>query len=317
MADPGKRPEKSRSGSKVVIDVNDPLYLHSNDTNGTLLIELKLTGTKNYKVWVAALKHCIHSKNKLRFINGSCVKLDPEVDPFLAEQWERCNSVVLTWILNCVSTELFIGQVFSSNAKLMLDELAETYDKIDGSVIFNLHYKINIVSQNGFILFDYYHKLNSLWREYDVMVQLPVCTCDGASSFKDHYQLLKLMQFVMGLDDVYAPIRSTLLTTDILPNVKEAFSLLSRDGSHRNIHSGGSGVKTGSSAFVSKCDNKESIFFAAMSTDNRKRFNNNNNNTIRNPSLVCKHCNINGHTVERCFELIRYPPNFKRKNNTS
>ncbi|GKG24600.1 hypothetical protein Tco_0395228, partial [Tanacetum coccineum] len=90
------------------------------------------------------------------------------------------------------------------NAKLMWDELAETYDKIDGSVIFNLHYKINTISQNGSKLSDYYHKLNSLWREYDAMVQLPVCTCDGASSYKDHAQLLKLMQFVMGLDDVYA-----------------------------------------------------------------------------------------------------------------
>ncbi|GJR90038.1 ribonuclease H-like domain-containing protein [Tanacetum coccineum] len=284
MVDPGKKPEEDGSGSKVVIDVNDPLYLHSNDTNGTPLIGLKLTGTENYRVWAAALKHCIHSKNKLGFIIGSCVKPDPEV--------------------------------FSSNAKLMWDELAETYDKIDGSVIFNLHYKINIVSQNGSKLSDYYHKLNSLWREYDAMVQLPICTCDSASSFKDHCQLLKLMQFVMGLDDVYAPIRSTLLTIGPLPTVKEAFSLLSRDESHRNIHSGGFGVKTGSSAFVSKFDNKESVFFAAKSTDNRKRFNNNNNNTVRNPSLVCKYCNMNGHTIERCFELIGYPPNFKRKNNT-
>ncbi|GKB19695.1 ribonuclease H-like domain-containing protein, partial [Tanacetum coccineum] len=133
--------EESPGGSgstKNVIDVNDPLYLHSDDTNGTPLIGLKLTGTENYKVWAAASKHCIHSKNKLGFIN-----------------------------------------VFSSNAKLMWDELAETYDKIDGS-------------------------LNYLWRKYDAMVQLPVCTCDEASSYKDHVQLLKLMQFVMGLNDVYA-----------------------------------------------------------------------------------------------------------------
>nr|GFB77172.1 hypothetical protein [Tanacetum cinerariifolium] len=65
-------------------------------------------------------------------------------------------------------------------------------------------------------LSDYYHKLISLWREYDDMVQLSVCTYDGASDYKDHAQLLKLMQFVMGLDDVYTPIRSTNLTTDPL-----------------------------------------------------------------------------------------------------
>ncbi|GKC33028.1 hypothetical protein Tco_1040322 [Tanacetum coccineum] len=106
---------------------------------------------------------------------------------------------------------------------------------------------------------DYYHKLNSLWREYDAMVQLSVCTCDGASDYKDHAQLLKLMQFVMGLDDVYAPIRSTILTTKPLPTVKEVFSLMSRDESHKTMHSRDSMVKGSTSAFNSRpYDNKGS-----------------------------------------------------------
>ncbi|GKE27504.1 ribonuclease H-like domain-containing protein, partial [Tanacetum coccineum] len=169
--DPKKKKEGESSGSgTVAIDINDPLYLHSNDTNGTPLIFLKLIGIENYRVWAASLKHCIYSKNKLGFINGKYVKPDPDTNTFLAEQWEICNSVVLTWILNCVSPELFIGQVFSINAKQMWDELSETYDKIDGYVIFNLHYKINTISQNGSKLSDYYHKLNSLWKAYDTMV---------------------------------------------------------------------------------------------------------------------------------------------------
>ncbi|GKD47041.1 hypothetical protein Tco_1271686, partial [Tanacetum coccineum] len=35
----------------------------------------------------------------------------------------------------------------------------------------------------------------------------------------------------------------------------------------------------------------------------------------RVPNLVCKHCNMSGHTIERCFELVGYPPGFKRNNN--
>ncbi|GKD52014.1 putative RNA-directed DNA polymerase, partial [Tanacetum coccineum] len=263
----------------------------------------------------AALKQCIHSKNKLGFINGKLVKPDPTDEPFLAKQWEICNSVVLTWILNCVSYEVFIGQVFSDNAKKMWDELAETYDKVDGSVIFNLHYKINTISQNGSKLSDYYHKLNSLWREYDAMVASPVCICDGASSYKDDAQLLKLMKFVMGLDDVYAPIRSTILTTEPLPTVKEAFSLLLRDESYRTMHSEGSGVKGSTSAFSSRPnDNKGNTSFVPRSSNNRNRFNNSN---ARNPGLVCKNYNITGHTIVRCFELIGYPLNFKKKGMTN
>nr|GEU84246.1 hypothetical protein [Tanacetum cinerariifolium] len=43
---------------------------------------------------------------------------------------------------------------------------------------------------------------------------------------KEHNQLLKLMQFIMGLDEVYAPIRSIILTTYHIPDVKGAFATL-------------------------------------------------------------------------------------------
>ncbi|GJW72033.1 ribonuclease H-like domain-containing protein [Tanacetum coccineum] len=41
---------------------------------------------------------------------------------------------------------------------------------------------------------------------------------------------------------------------------------------------------------------------------------------LRNPrgnydSLLCKNCGLKGHTVDRCFELIGYPPGFKRNPN--
>nr|GEY99157.1 hypothetical protein [Tanacetum cinerariifolium] len=84
------------------------------------------------------------------------------------------------------------------------------------------------------------------------MVQLSVCTSDGASDYKDHAQLLKLMQFVMGLDDVYTPIRSTNLTTGPLHTVKQAFSLLLRDASHWTMHYRGSKGKGNTIAFSSR-----------------------------------------------------------------
>ncbi|GJX21204.1 hypothetical protein Tco_0223881 [Tanacetum coccineum] len=51
-------------------------------------------------------------------------------------------------------------------------------------------------------------RLNALWKQYDAMVELPNCLCAAASDFKKHNQLLKLMQFLMGLDDSYMSIRS-------------------------------------------------------------------------------------------------------------
>ncbi|GJX64295.1 ribonuclease H-like domain-containing protein [Tanacetum coccineum] len=61
--------------------------------------------------------------------------------------------------------------------------------------------------------------------------------------------------------------------------------------------------------------------FAAKGFDNKnvvKRGNENNKNVVKrgpNPNLKCTNCNKVGHTVERCFDLIGYPPNYKKPGN--
>ncbi|XP_071704316.1 uncharacterized protein [Rutidosis leptorrhynchoides] len=161
--------------------------------------------------------------------------------------------------------------------------------------------KIISCSQSGQSLSDYYHKLNAMWRQFDDMIKIDDIV-SANKSFQEHVQFLKLMQFLMGLDDIYVPIRSQILTSDPVPTVKTAFSIISRDESHRMHNSSSSNVsKTQSSAFNSKTVNV---------------VNNNSNNNRRkykNPPLKCTNCNMLGHTVERCFELIGYPPGYIKK----
>lgn len=98
------------------LDFGDPLYLHPSDTTGTPLISYKLIGTENYNVWSRAMLLALETKNKIGFINGTCQRnID---DAILARQWDRCNSVVLTWILSSISEELYSGQIFSNTALL-------------------------------------------------------------------------------------------------------------------------------------------------------------------------------------------------------
>jgi len=276
------------------LDFGDPLYLHPSDTAGTPILTMKLCGTENYKVWSCAMVLALEIKNKLGFVDGSCDR--PTDNPILAKQWDRCNSVVLSWILSSVTEELFLGQVFSKIVSHVWNELKETYDKVDGSVTFNLHQKINSLTQNGGSVSDYYHKLNALWRQFDALVKLPNCTCNASAEFTKHTQLIKLMQFLMGLDDVYLPIRSSILTTDPLPSVKTAFSIVSREESHRGVsNSNNTGLKPQASAYFSKTpDNKRKPGF-------------------RTSPLVCRHCGANGHTIERCFKLIGFPKDFQNQ----
>ncbi|GJU71912.1 retrovirus-related pol polyprotein from transposon TNT 1-94 [Tanacetum coccineum] len=106
------------------------------------------------------------------------------------------------------------------------------------------------------------------------------------------------------LDETYAPIRSIILTIDPIPDVKGAFATLSRDESHKGSQSHNVS-KSGNSAFVARPYNK----------NNNWNANNNQPRKLKRPNLVCTHCNINGHTAHRCFELVGYLPNFKKNNN--
>nr|GEU73936.1 ribonuclease H-like domain-containing protein [Tanacetum cinerariifolium] len=86
---------------------------------------------------------------------------------------DRCNAMVLTWVMNVISQDVYMGLVYSDNAATVWKELNETYDRVDGSVVYNLLQKINYVKQGGSSVADYYHRLNSLWREFDALNKLP------------------------------------------------------------------------------------------------------------------------------------------------
>ncbi|GJU34759.1 putative RNA-directed DNA polymerase [Tanacetum coccineum] len=311
--------------SDLKLDIYDPLYLHPQDI-GSQLVTFKLEGTENYKVWSAAVQLALHTRNKIGFITGKCVRNENEGP--LQQQWDRCNAVVLSWLLGCVSPELYKGQVFCKNSKNVWDELKETYDKQDGSVIYNLHHKIYTLTQSGMSLSEYYHECNSLWRQFDSLVDLPACVCEGSDKLKKHAQLLRLMQFLMGLDDVYGSVRSMILTSDPIPDVKSAFATLSRDESHRNSNMVSNTSKSGPTAFAARSGSNNwnsnrsnnntgnNNWISNRNTSNVGSTSNSNNRRFgRVSNLVCKHCNMTGHTIERCFELVGYPPGFKKNVN--
>ncbi|GKD59130.1 hypothetical protein Tco_1296639, partial [Tanacetum coccineum] len=128
--------------------------------------------------------------------------------------------------------------------------LEETYNKQDGSVIFNLHRKIYTLTQFGMSLSEYYHECNTLWRQFDSLVDLPGCTCEVTHKVKKHSQLLWLMQFLMRLDDMLSSVRSLILTTEPLPDVKYAFATLSKDESYMNSNVTSKSSKSGPTAFA-------------------------------------------------------------------
>ncbi|GKD59011.1 ribonuclease H-like domain-containing protein, partial [Tanacetum coccineum] len=109
------------------LDMSCPLHLHPNDSVALTVVSIKLKGTENYQVWSCAMLLALEGKNKTSFIDGSCMRSN--TNEVLGRQWDRVNAIVLGWIWNSISEELFLGQIFSKRAKHVWEKLKETYDK--------------------------------------------------------------------------------------------------------------------------------------------------------------------------------------------
>ncbi|GKE86818.1 ribonuclease H-like domain-containing protein [Tanacetum coccineum] len=190
------------SGSTVLInnlDADNPLHVQNSDNSSSVIIHFKHLGTENYRIWSGAVKLALQARNKYGFVDGTCLRECYATSDVLSSQWDRCNAMVLTWIMNVVSQNVYIGLVYSENVACVWKELKETYDNINGYVFYNLLQKNNIVKQGGSSIEDYYHRLNSLCREFDALTKLPKCTCEvnyGCDASKElglHQQLMKLI----------------------------------------------------------------------------------------------------------------------------
>nr|GEW69750.1 hypothetical protein [Tanacetum cinerariifolium] len=155
---------KKSGGSSSYLNLyfGHPLYLHPNNTGGSPIVTIKLTGTENYKMWSIAMTFALRNHNKLGFIDGSCKRESDNLG--LANKWVMCNSVVVTWILNSLSPDLFAYAIYVKTAYETWNDLKETYDKVDGSAVFNLHKSIISLNQNKTTLAEYYNNLISLWK---------------------------------------------------------------------------------------------------------------------------------------------------------
>ncbi|GJZ75852.1 hypothetical protein Tco_0640317 [Tanacetum coccineum] len=89
------------------------------------------------------------------------------------------------------------------------------------------------------------------YKVWSAVVQLALHT-RNKSGFS---LVVRLMQFLMGLDDVFHSVRSIILIIEPIPDVKFAFTTLSRDESYKNGHSSSKSVKSRPSAFVARPSN--------------------------------------------------------------
>ncbi|XP_014506370.1 uncharacterized protein LOC106766128 [Vigna radiata var. radiata] len=107
---------------------SSPFYLHTGENPGISLISHTLNES-NYTSWSRNMRRALLSKNKLKFINGGIKK--PQRNNPLFDSWERCNMMVLSWIIKTLSPQIAKSVIYVEDAQELWEELKERFSKGD------------------------------------------------------------------------------------------------------------------------------------------------------------------------------------------
>ncbi|KAK3040145.1 hypothetical protein RJ639_027871 [Escallonia herrerae] len=146
----------------------------------------------------------------------------------------------------------------------------------------------------------YYTKLLGMWDELLTLSPLESCGCPKGTEKMNWYQDLQTYQFLMGLDDKYATLRTQIINMDPFPNIDRVYAMVMQEESHRGI--------TGS------CDTTSAVGFHAQNGPPTARSSGLVSATVGDPDRTptgrpwCTFCHRVGHTHEKCYRRLGIAP---------
>lgn len=192
-------------------NLNEPshlLYIHPSDNPNNVLVSDLLNGD-NYSHWKKAMEIALVAKNKLGFVLGHCEK---PTAANLISHWERCDKMVLSWIMNAVVKDIGQSILFSATAKDVWVQLEQRFGEADGTKVFQIQRDLCIISQGHLSVTEYFTQIKKLWDAYNIIISLPCCTTSGdrcvsliAAKKLIHDQ--QVMQFLVGLHEDYRNVK--------------------------------------------------------------------------------------------------------------
>jgi gag-polypeptide of LTR copia-type/Retrotransposon gag protein len=213
-------------------DPSSPLFLHHSDGPGTSLVAELLT-ENNYPSWSRAMRFALSSKNKLGFVDGTVPKPDSKSTDH--QLWERCDTMVLSWIWSSVSKELTNSVIYFNTAREAWLDLKERYAPSNSIQIFHIQQSISVLVQGEMSVSAYYTTLKGLWDELGSLLPLPACSCGVAKEIAYNQQLERIIKFLMGLNEPYSTIRSQILAMDPMPNLGKIYSFILQEEKQRAV----------------------------------------------------------------------------------
>lgn len=322
MVSSDETPAISNSGSSSK-DSNHHLFLHFLDYPGMSLINFTFDG-KGYGGWRRSVLIALSAKNKIAFIDGSA--LEPSANSPDFKPWNRCNDMVLSWLLNSLSKEISGSVIYSKTARDLWADLEARFGQTNGAELYHLQKELSDLVQGSSDIARYFTKFKRLCDELETLnadVNFGcTCSCGGKAKITKSLQDERLIHFLMGLNYTYAAVRGSIMMLTPLPSVSHAYSLLIQDEKQKEVYVNNQYPGDSSSFLAAKSQSKysgnSSSYPTASYPNNTSKFENYDCkekekfvNHLRRNNFNCSHCKKIGHSIDQCYRIVGFPPDFK------
>ncbi|XP_019257783.1 PREDICTED: uncharacterized protein LOC109236000 [Nicotiana attenuata] len=188
------------------------------------------------------------------------------------------------------SAELQPSIIYASNGKTVWNEFKKRFDKSNLTRFYLLWIQVGSLKHGTDSVTSYYTKMKDLWDEIDLLVPAPGCDCEETRPFIEQFKNLRLLQFLVGLNESYSQVRSQILLKTPVLTVNQAYALVIQEEIQHEL----SVLEV----------NREPLTMMTGHNQGCK---------AKKIGIVCEHRGYKGHLKENCYKIIGYPPDFKSK----
>ncbi|KAF7811806.1 uncharacterized protein G2W53_032782 [Senna tora] len=306
MANPSDNSSGSEKNDQPSQLGKNPTWTLTNgDQLGVALVTYPLIRS-NYIAWSIAFRTALEAKQKIDFINGTIHK---PTDAAEYEVWKPIDSMVKSWLTSSISKEISESLIHCDSAFALWKELEERFGTSCGPQLYHIQREMVTTEQGTDTITKYWNRLHRWWDEWTRLSPSPrchcgKCTCEVNKRLEEKESSSRLIQFLMGLNQSFDPLRGQILNLDPMPMVNRAYNMAIQLERQREVNLTYGGTNPGAS--ISAGSEMVMVAKGARNEGYRRR-----EMKEEKYSKYCEHCHMNGHLKEACFKLQGYPNWYK------
>lgn len=127
--------------------------------------------------WKRSIELALTARIKMGFINGSCKK--PNVNSDEYQDWIKCNSMIISWILSSLTKEIADSVIYIKEASEIWEELEVRFGQSNGPQWFQVQKELSQISHGTSNVISYFTRIKKLWDEFQDLNDALVCSCEA------------------------------------------------------------------------------------------------------------------------------------------